>query len=84
MAGWLVGLLLWPLKMFWPRSAVPVGRHAYEAARFLRHAHIRNVSEHLLQNVARRTRVICNPYRGRFGDCAATIALIRQRSRDIR
>ncbi len=25
MVGWFVGLLLWPLKMFWPRSAVPIG-----------------------------------------------------------
>ena len=25
MVGWFVGLLLWRLKMFWPRSAVPIG-----------------------------------------------------------
>ena len=25
MVGWFVGLLLWPLKLLWPRSAVTVG-----------------------------------------------------------
>ena len=24
MVGWFVGLLLWPLKILWPRSAVPI------------------------------------------------------------
>jgi len=23
--GWFVGLLLWPLKIFWPRAAMPIG-----------------------------------------------------------
>jgi len=23
--GWFVGLLLWPVKILWPRSAVPIG-----------------------------------------------------------
>jgi len=25
MVGWFVGFLLWPLKILWPRSAVPIG-----------------------------------------------------------
>src|SRR6476646_2059319 len=25
MVGWFVGLLLWPLRMLWPSSSVPIG-----------------------------------------------------------